>query len=145
MAFKIEQPKRKEEKAFEVKSERKTQSEMFRMNNAGQEYNGWTNYTTWGVALNIDSEQGLQEEIYTQIKEGNINNGDELKDYFKQTLEDSGNYNEDYNAYKLSDAWTERELQSDVNWYEIYETYKRNIKEEEEYQKKHGRKFLINL
>lgn len=137
MAFNVPKPKKQETKqdSYTVLTGRKSQAEMFRMNNVGKEYNGWTNYTTWNVALNIDSEQGLQEDIYTQIKEGNINNGYELKNYFKQTLEDSDNYDEKYNAYKLSDAWTDRELESDVNWYEIYESYKSSIKENEEYEK----------
>lgn len=135
MTFNVKQSKPKEEKTYEV--QRKSQRELFLIDR-DKEYNGWTNYTTWDVALNIDNEQGLQEDIYTQIKDGNIKNGYELKDYFKQTLEDSGNYNEDFNAYKLSDAWTDRELESDVNWFEIYETYVNNIKEEEEYKKKQG-------
>jgi len=138
MTFKVPKQKKQEPKqeTFKVLTGKQSQAETFRMNSVGKEYNGWTNYTTWNVALNIDSEQGLKEDIYTQIKEGNINNGYELKNYFKQTLEDSENYDETYNAYKLSDAWTDRELESDVNWYEIYKIYKKDVDGNEEYEKK---------
>jgi hypothetical protein len=27
-----------------------------------EEYNGWTNRETWGLALHIDNDQGLQEQ-----------------------------------------------------------------------------------
>lgn len=33
------------------------------------EYNGWTNYETWAVALWMDNEQGTQEHFHAQAKE----------------------------------------------------------------------------
>lgn len=138
MAYKQTIKRKKDKPKEPVESysiKRKSQRALF-LEGRDKEYNGWTNYMTWDVALNIDNEQYFQEETYRAIKEGEINNSDELKDWFKQNLEDSGNYNEDFHSYKLSDAWSERELDDDVNWYEIYETYKENIKKEEEYAKK---------
>lgn len=146
MAFKVSSPKRKEEKAFEVpstRSERDNQSEYFRQSNNQKEYNGWTNYHTWSVALNIDNDQYMQEETLRVIKEGEVNNGDELKSWFKQNLEDAGNYNEEYRSYKLSDAWSERELDDDVNWYELYNTYKAQVKENEEYEAKKNKEMEL--
>lgn len=34
-----------------------------------KKYNGWTNYETWLVALHIDNDEGLQEEIKRLIQE----------------------------------------------------------------------------
>lgn len=137
MAFSVKTPKRKESKAFEVpstRSERDNQAEYFRQSNNQKEYNGWTNYTTWNVALNIDNDQYMQEETLRVIKEGEVNNGDELKSWFKQNLEDAGNYNEEYHSYKLSDAWNERELDSDVNWFELFESYKQQVEDNKKYE-----------
>ena len=133
----IEEAKKlKEKKSLEVENAKKRQAQYFRESNIQKEYNGWTNFTTWSVALNIDNDQYMQEETLKVIKEGQVKNGYELKDWFKQTLEDTENYNEDYHSYKLSDAWSERELDDDVNWKELYDTYSQQIKENEEYEKK---------
>lgn len=134
MTFNTKTKKPKEEK-YTVWTRKKSQAELFREQNKDKEYNGYTNYMTWDVALNIDNEESFQEEVYANIKDGNIKNGYELKEWFKENLEESGNYNQEYDVYKLSDAWTNRELE-DVNWTEIYDNYKQNIKEEEEYQNK---------
>jgi len=134
MTFNTKTKKPKEEK-YTVWTRKKSQAELFREQNKDKEYNGYTNYMTWDVALNIDNEESFQEEVYANIKDGNIKNGYELKEWFKENLEESGNYNQEYDVYKLSDAWTNRELE-DVNWTELYDNYKQNIKEEEEYQNK---------
>ena len=134
MTFNTKTKKPKEEK-YTVWTRKKSQAELFREQNKDKEYNGYTNYMTWDVALNIDNDESFQEEVYANIKDGNIKNGYELKEWFKENLEESGNYNQEYDVYKLSDAWTNRELE-DVNWTEIYDNYKQNIKEEEEYQNK---------
>lgn len=98
-------------------------------------YNGWSNFLTWQVALNIDNDQYFQEEVTQKVGENEIKNGYELKEWFKEELESSDNYNEDYNVYKLSDSWTNRELE-DVDWNELYSTYKRNYEEEKKYKER---------
>jgi hypothetical protein len=134
MAYAQKNKPLKEKKIFEVSYMDKRQPALFRQSNAPKEYNGWTNYTTWSVALNIDNDQYMQEETLRVIKEGEVTNGYELKDWFKQTLEDSDNYNEDYHSFKISDAWSERELDDDVNWTELYNSYAKQVKENEEYE-----------
>jgi len=129
-------PKEPKEASFKVDFKKDKQARLFREQNHQKEYNGWTNYTTWSVALNIDNDQFMQEETLRVIKEGEVTNGYELKDWFKQELENAGYYNEEYGSYKLSDAWSERELDNDVNWYELYDTYEKQVKEIEEYAKK---------
>jgi hypothetical protein len=139
MTYSIKNQPVKEKEAFEIPNKDKIQEQHFRESNAQKEYNGWTNYTTWNIALNIDNDQYMQEETFRVIKEGEVKNGYELKDWFKQTLEDSENYSEDYRSYKLSDAWSERELDDDVNWVELYNTYSKQIKDNEEYELKKER------
>lgn len=131
----VEDYKEAKEEKYEGEKERQNIIDSYEAKRKkDSEYNGWTNYLTWSVALNIDNDRYMQEETQRAIGEGEIKNGYELKDWFKQSLEDSGNYNEEYNSYKLSDSWSDRELE-DVNWNELYASYKRNYEEEEKYKK----------
>lgn len=44
------------------------------------EYNGWTNRETWALALNIDSDQGLQESASELIGQAFLENIDTEKE-----------------------------------------------------------------
>lgn len=45
-----------------------------------EEYNGWTNRETWALALNIDSDQGLQESASELIGQAFLENIDTEKE-----------------------------------------------------------------
>lgn len=98
-----------------------------------QEYQGWSNYNTWKVALNIDNDQPLYEESWSLVKNDEIKNGEEYKEWFMSVSE-----TDQPEFYKVSDGWSSRELEADVNWDELYEQKKRDIKEDEEYRKEKG-------
>lgn len=106
MAYPISMKKQKEEKESYKVEEPKG-------------YNGWTNYETWDIALNIHNDQGLYEESREAIKSGEIKNGDSYKEWFKERTE-----TDQEGFYKVSDGWSERELDNDVDWQEIYESHK---------------------
>ena len=44
-----------------------------------EEYNGWTNRETWGLALHIDNDQGLQEQASELIGQAFLENIDTEK------------------------------------------------------------------
>jgi hypothetical protein len=45
-----------------------------------EQYNGWTNRETWGLALHIDNDQGLQESASELIAEAFLENIDTEKE-----------------------------------------------------------------
>lgn len=45
-----------------------------------EEYNGWTNRETWGLALHIDNDQGLQETASELIGQAFLENIDTEKE-----------------------------------------------------------------
>ena len=91
-------------------------------------YNGYTNYETWLICLNIDNEQGLYNSI-----------NDLVTEYFNETHEDRdtldlytlGNrikeyleelfYIESCSVYKICDTWTYRDWQ-EIDWMEVAKT-----------------------
>ena len=72
-------------------------------------YNGYTNYETWLLCLNIDNEEGLQNEFHK----------------FKGTKEELKNQLEDMfkveNGFKICDFWSNREWEL-IDWNEVLTT-----------------------
>jgi len=84
-------------------------------------YNGWTNYETWLVALNIDNDRCLVDEL-KHFKE--------LRD-FKEFLEELC-YDDELDIYLLScDTLSSREWKK-VNFEEIFNNLKADYEEDEE-------------
>jgi len=96
-----------------------------------KEYNGWSNYNTWKVALNLSNDQSTQEYYQDAIKEGQITDGDSYKDWFKENFE-----SKEEGYYKLYDGWSEAEIDGDVDWDEIYKSHSEEVKDLKEYEKK---------
>ena len=90
-------------------------------------YNGWTNYATWRINLEIFDGMRL-EDFHTNNLDA-FSFGQELDEYaYEVVLAGCGN--------SLAESYA-REFMSDVNWTEIasamIETYKdENIEEDEE-------------
>jgi hypothetical protein len=86
-------------------------------------YNGWTNYATWRV--NLEIFDGFDPVEY--YSKADLNDaytlGDSLKDYAEQVIFECGECNENSLAGSYAQAFL-----SDVNWTEIasamIETYK---------------------
>ena len=89
-----------------------------------EQYNGWTNYETWLMALNIDNDQGMQEMVLEFVSNSS-NNMDDLKDLIGDWIEIECN---GIVMYKLCDSWSEREF-NNIDWYELLESYKRDAEE----------------
>jgi len=97
-----------------------------------KEYNGWTNYETWVVALWLDNEEGSQrywqeraEEIMRDCDsdkdDANRKLSDELKDQHEEAQpEVTGVFADLINA-----------AMSEVNWWEIAEHYVNEVEIEE--------------
>jgi hypothetical protein len=94
-----------------------------------KEYNGWTNYETWVVALWMDNEQGSQsywEEVATEYMdadnaEDNDTNG--LAERLKSEHEEALPEVQGFAADLLGAAMSE------VDWYEIAEHLLADAKE----------------
>lgn len=89
-------------------------------------YNGWYNYLTWKVALNIDNDEGTYKESRRQIQYNHIRNGDDLKNWFCEIAQTS-----EEGFYKIFDGFSETEI-SEVDFEEIYEAYKKEVEGEDE-------------
>ena len=90
-----------------------------------EQYNGWTNYETWLMALNIDNSEGLQHAVLEYLEPLQEINQNDLKDYIEEmiAIECQGIL-----MYKIFDSWSEREF-NNIDWYELLEAYKRDAED----------------
>lgn len=84
-------------------------------------YNGYTNYETWLLCLNIDNDEGVYDEVRNialgyKDQEDFYNIGLLIKDYLEETF-----YIETAGCYKIYDSWTERDWK-EIDWNEVAET-----------------------
>lgn len=83
-------------------------------------YNGYTNFETWLLCLNIDNEYGIYSEIRDFVEENeeldNYDLGDKLKDYLEELF-----FIEENNIFKICDTWTLRDWQ-EIDWTEVAQT-----------------------
>jgi hypothetical protein len=93
-------------------------------------YNGWKNYETWLVALWINNDQGTQETALDMAREcknnehANYDVSHQLKDWIEE--QNPLNDNADLFTDLLNAALSE------VDWYEIAESFLNDIKDEKE-------------
>ncbi|MBS3778282.1 MAG: hypothetical protein KGY50_03195 [Candidatus Thermoplasmatota archaeon] len=98
-------------------------------------YNGWSNYETWLLRLNLDNDYGLhqmmQEIVNDFIEDFELSETEyqEDKHYYICNLDDIIRdhleelfWIEEHNIFKICDTWTYRDWQ-EINWYEIAESY----------------------
>lgn len=80
-----------------------------------QEHNGYTNFDTWLMSLNLDNDQYLNSEVMrTSNGQGEIyDKAEQLKDWVESKF-----YVEKYGIIKICDTWTERDFQS-IDWCDI--------------------------
>jgi hypothetical protein len=84
-----------------------------------QSYNGYTNFETWLMSLNLDNEQFLNEMVL-QIANGRGSTYDKSKDLKSQVEELF--FVEEHGIYKICDTWTERDFQT-IDWIDIIESH----------------------
>lgn len=79
-------------------------------------YNGWTNYETWNVALWIDNDRGLADEVTSMARRQTktYELGQEIKGFIEELCPDLG-------ASMFADLLNAS--LREVNWYEIAEHY----------------------
>lgn len=80
-----------------------------------EKYNGWTNYETWLMNLNLTNEESLYNEIHDMAKEEKDDY--QLAENLKNFIEENFSI-EEHDIIKLCDVWTYRDFQ-EINWYEI--------------------------
>lgn len=84
-----------------------------------EEYNGYSNYETWLMSLNLDNEQPLNEMVM-EIANGSGDTYDKAQE-LKQRIEELF-YNEQLGIYKICDSWTDRDFQ-EIDFTEIIESH----------------------
>jgi len=88
-----------------------------------EKYNGWTNYETWLMAINLTNDEVLYNECLNIIKNGN--DISEKAQLLKEFVEDTF-YVEKYGIYKIEDKWTTRDF-NEINWEEIAESLSKDL------------------
>ena len=85
-------------------------------------YNGWTNYETWLLALNVDNDQSLYNftrDFIKQTKSIDVwDTAKKLKDQLEELT-----YNEECDIYKICDNWTQRDWH-EINFSEIVKSWR---------------------
>lgn len=83
------------------------------------EYNGYTNFDTWLMSLNLDNDQYLNSELMriSNSSKDTYDKAEELKDWIESEF-----YVDEFGVYKIWDTWTERDFQ-DVDWFDIIESH----------------------
>ena len=85
-------------------------------------YNGWTNYETWLLALNVDNDQGLYNIARDLIKQTKSMDVYDAAKELKGHLEDI-TYDEKCDTYKICDNWTQRDWH-EINFNEIVKSWR---------------------
>ena len=83
------------------------------------EYNGYSNFETWLMSLNLDNDQYLNERLM-EIANGSGDTYDKaetLKDWIEDEF-----FNDEFGVYKICDTWTNRDFQ-EIDWCEIIESH----------------------
>jgi len=98
-------------------------------NKQDEKYNGWGNYQTWKVALNIDNTETLYNESRRLIQSMQVRNGEDLKAWFKEVA--FATYLGKDILYKVFDCWTTSEL-NEVDFDEIFTAFNSEIERGED-------------
>lgn len=91
-----------------------------------EKYNGWTNYATWRV--NIEMFDGVTLEDLNTVETEPYDLKDYLEDYAEEMIFSGVRFDERRPSNLMEDY--ARAFLSDVNWYEIAEHIIENSKEE---------------
>lgn len=94
-------------------------------------YNGWINFETWLMNLNLTNEEGCSEFAHDAIKmiPDAYQAGEALKEAVEEVF-----FVEEYSIYKICDTWTLRDFQ-EIVWMEIA----KSLMEEQTTNTKHRR------
>lgn len=87
-----------------------------------ESYNGWVNYETWLLALNVDNDEGLYDITRDLIKRTKDMDLYEAAKELKEQLEEL-TYNEEWAVYKICDNWTQRDW-NEIDFNEIVENWR---------------------
>lgn len=83
------------------------------------EYNGYSNYETWLISLNLDNDQFLNSELMriANSSKDTYDKAGELKDWIESEFS-----NDELGIIKVCDTWTNRDFQ-EIDWSEIIESH----------------------
>ena len=97
----------------------------YTINSSEKKHNGWTNYATWRVNLEIFDGMDVREMFESEVEEGDAYSlSKALKNYAESVIDEDGTREGLAVHYALA-------FLSDVNWYEIAEHMLDDIKADE--------------
>ena len=95
------------------------------MENEEKKYNGWSNYETWKLALNLDNDEGSYNSVRDRDKEWGC---DELKEWLEEFCNEINSEDIQEVGYKLCDFWSFHEW-AEIDWLEVAEHINIDIRE----------------
>ena len=94
----------------------------YTINSSEKKHNGWTNYATWRVNLEVFDGMDIREMFESEVEEGDAYSlSKALKNYAESIIDEDGTREGLAVDYALA-------FLSDVNWYEIAEHMLDDIK-----------------
>jgi len=91
------------------------------------EYQGWANYPTWLLKVNIDTEKGILDDVCQGIANGSITTYEGLKDYLSEMCEHTAASGRN-RYFEITDLWSLWDWNS-VDWYHLFTSYQEDTKE----------------
>lgn len=82
-----------------------------------EEYNGWVNYDTWLMNLNLTNEEGLYHDITSFCRNSRVD-GDALKDYIEELF-----FDDKTGCIHICDSWDSRS-QYNIVWDDIVSAFR---------------------
>lgn len=95
---------------------------------AEEGYNGWANYETWLLALNVDNDQYLYNERRAIVREALGKTNAEIGDALKEWLEELA-WKKECDCYKICATWDSRSW-GEIDWIEVAEAWKQEVEDE---------------
>ena len=84
-----------------------------------EKHNGWTNYETWLMNLNLSNDEGLYNSVTEFLKDlkgkEDYEKAQALKDWIEETFSAD-------DIIKICDSWTLRDFQ-EIDWIEIIKAW----------------------
>jgi hypothetical protein len=89
-----------------------------------QQYNGWSNYDTWNIALLIDNDSFVYDSVWDLVKDSNIDSSDNCFYDLIKSLKDFVIY--DFLNYDDLDSNQQQMMMSsidNIDWNELIKHY----------------------
>jgi len=99
-----------------------------------KKYNGWVNYETWLMNLNLTNDESTYNEVLNIVKDNlekeDYKQAEALKSWVEETFSV-----ENQDIIRICDTWTYRDFQ-EIVWCEIVEALSTDLEEPKNHEKR---------